>query len=259
MTESLSRRVHRMKPGKAKDFQLALLEGLYKEGLRWPLDRRSDQTPPPDGFWDVWIYSGGRGAGKTRTGAEEVKAFAESTPNGRILLIARTAADVREVLIEGESGILSVYRDNPDDAPMYTPATRRLKWKNGAMAFATSADEADSIRGIQAHFTWADELASWRFPAKKTGKLSAWDYARLATRLGINPRIIVTTTPKKSKALKQIHKQLKADPLAIRLTQASTWSNAEALSPGYMDAVRGVFEGSALSKTELDGQWPWRL
>src|SRR5690606_25455419 len=122
------------------------------------------------------------------------KEFAENNPGSRLLLVARTASDVREVLVEGASGILSLYGSDDPQAPIYKPSMRRLEWPNGSQAFCTSANEPDSLRGKEAHFTWADEVGSWR-PREGEMQLDAWDNVRLATRLGLTPRIIVTTTP----------------------------------------------------------------
>lgn len=223
----------------------------------WEYRRRADQTPPHDHWWHTWIYSGGRGAGKTRTGAEETDRYARSNPGARILIVARTMADAREILIEGESGILSLmsgrYR------PVWEPSTRTLKWSNGSKAFVTSADSPDSIRGYEAHFVWADELGNWK--TTKKGKLRAWENIRIAARLsdslGHQPRIIVTTTPRKSPALKALHKAIKADPLGVRLTQSSTWNNRGNLATTYLEAMRKFYSGSKLAETELEGTWPW--
>src|SRR5690606_31617567 len=129
-----------------------------------------------------------------------------------------------------------LYGSDDPQAPIYKPSMRRLEWPNGSQAFCTSANEPDSLRGKEAHFTWADEVGSWR-PREGEMQLDAWDNVRLATRLGLTPRIIVTTTPKKTKMLKRIHKELKKFPLFIRLTQSSASFNRDNLSDPYLRAL----------------------
>lgn len=255
MALSLYDTIRLMQPSEARDGALKQIE--RHTSLRWENRRRPDQVPPQDIFWSTWIYVGGRGAGKTRTGAEFVNEYAENHKDARILMVARTAADVREVMVEGESGILAI---NP--TVKYSPSIRRLVWPNGAQAFVTSADEPDSIRGVDVELTWGDEVANWRRGKKdKSGvrKNDAWDNLCLATRKGWDPKIIVTTTPSKTKMLKKLHKLLVADPLHVRLTQVDTRANFAALHPNYLDAIEGLYEGSNLAEQELRGNWPWKL
>lgn len=253
---SLKEVIKSMKPGKYQDEQLAQLEKLWGK-KSWEAHRRPDQTPPPDSLWRVWVYSGGRGAGKTRTGAEETRAFADANPGSRLLIVGRTQADVRQVMIEGESGILALYEPNSPFAPVYKPSRRQLVWPNGATAMLFSAEEADALRGVQAHFTWADEVASWR-PAGKD-KLDAWDNVQIGTRLGSTPRIIVTTTPKKTKILKKVHRALKRFPLHYRLTEANMVLNRENLADRYVRAILDTYYETQAAKTEIKGLWPWKL
>ena len=118
--------------------------------------------PPKTDDWAIWMYLAGRGAGKTRSAAEWVREKAKDTSQGqlRFALVARTAADVRDVIVEGESGIISV--SPPSERPLYEPSKRRLTWPNGNTATCFTADEPDGLRGPQFHYAWADEIAAWR-------------------------------------------------------------------------------------------------
>jgi phage terminase large subunit-like protein len=259
MTFSLYDTIRMMKSSEGRDYAMRILDRHQHD---WAFRRRPDQTPPFDEYWHTWILSGGRGAGKTRTGAEEADAFARAHEKSRLLLVGRTAGDIRATMVEGESGILSLH--GGEGGVRYSPSIRQLEWPNGSKAFVTSADEPDSIRGVEAHFGWADEVAHWR-TSKKKGKSDAWDNFRLAVRLrsgwgfGSQGRVIVTTSPEKTKALKKLHKELKADPLGVRLTEVSLYENAANISPGFLAAVTDMYEGTGLAETEVEGRWPWKL
>src|SRR6478735_1749551 len=147
------------------------------------------------------------------------------------------------------SGIIAV--SPPDERPEYRPSIRRLIWPNGSWAFCTSADEPDSLRGVQAHYSWGDELAAWRQPTKE-GELSAWDNLRIATRLGRNPQILATTTPKRVKVLFELLEEKKTNP-KIWTTRGSTFDNAGNLAGAYLDAITGVYGGTSLALQELHG------
>jgi phage terminase large subunit-like protein len=149
---------------------------------------------PPDGDWRVWLLLAGRGFGKSRVGAEQVRKFVASGRR-RIALVAPTAADVRDVMVEGESGLLSV--GPPRDRPHYEPSKRRLTWPNGAIPTTFSADEPERLRGPQHDAAWCDEIASWRYP-------DAWDMLMFGLRLGNDPRVIVTTTAKPIKIIREL-------------------------------------------------------
>jgi len=157
----------------------------------WLFGAREEQRPP-EGDWRVWLYLAGRGAGKTRSGAEWVRAQV-ALGRRRIALVAPTAADARDVIVEGESGILAV---SPTlDRPIYEPSKRRLTWPNGAIATTYSADEPERLRGPQHDCAWCDELGAWRYP-------EAWDMLMFGLRLGTDPRVMVTTTPRPTKLIK---------------------------------------------------------
>ena len=139
-------------------------EALYKE---WLLEARGDQKPP-EGEWLVWLMLGGRGAGKTRAGAQWVRGMAlglppfADRPVGRIALVGETFADVREVMIEGVSGLMTLHESF--DRPEWQPTRRRLAWKNGTIAQAFSSEDPEGLRGPQFGAAWADELGKWRYP-----------------------------------------------------------------------------------------------
>lgn len=212
----------------------------------WAMLARDDQWPP-GGDWSIWLIMGGRGAGKTRTGAEWIRAcalglppFAEG-PARRLALIGETMADARAVMIEGVSGLLSVH--SPQERPHYEPSRRLLTWPNGSVAQVFSADEPDSLRGPQFDAAWSDELAKW-----KRGE-AAWDNLQFALRLGDKPRQIVTTTPRPNAVLKR----LLSDPRCV-VSRASTFDNAFNLAAPFLEAVTRRYAGTRLGRQELEGE-----
>ena len=230
-----------------------VLKGFDPDELMWDWSfwGRPEQIMPPDDSWDVGLFLAGRGAGKTRSAAEWIRERARDTGHGklRFLLVARTAADVREVLVEGESGIMSV--SPPSEKPLYEPSKRRLTWPNGNQAFCTSADEPDSLRGVQAHYSWGDEVAAWRQTPDGAG-MTAWGNLRIATRLGDNPQILATTTPKRVQLLYDLLKE-RDETGRIHLTRGSTMENAGNLSAGYISQMLGTYGNTRLGDQELYG------
>jgi phage terminase large subunit-like protein len=217
----------------------------------WEFTARRDQWPPDlttDGApWRVWLILGGRGAGKTRAGAEWVKGLALGRPQftarpiGRIALIGETAADVRDVMIEGVSGLLAVH--GKGERPRWESSRRRLVWETGAVAQAFSAEDPESLRGPQFHSAWCDELAKWRYARE------SWDMLQFGLRLGDWPRQLVTTTPRPTPLLKE----LIAHP-ATALTRALTRENAANLAPSFLESVIAQYAGTRLGRQELDGE-----
>jgi phage terminase large subunit-like protein len=195
----------------------------------------------------------GRGAGKTRTAAEWVREEAKYTNTGqrRFGLVARTAADVRDVIVEGESGIINV--SPPSEKPLYEPSKRRLTWPNGNTATLFTADEPDGLRGPQFTHAWGDEIAAWRQTPDAAG-MTAFDNLRVGTRLGANPKIMVTTTPKRVPLLYQLIEESKKDSSKVIITRGSTLDNAGNLSGAYLDAITGVYAGTRLAQQELYGE-----
>lgn len=196
---------------------------------------RTEQHPPA-GDWDTWLALAGRGWGKTRTGAEWVLEMARDFPRGA--LVGPTAADTRDILVEGESGIMACAPAS--FRPVYEPSKRRLTYPNGAVQICYSADEPDRLRGPQHHYGWFDELASWR-------RLQyAWDMAQLGMRLGDHPRICITTTPRPLPLIKELVK----DP-ACAVVRGSTYDNLHNLAPTFQRAVLAKYEGTTLGRQEL--------
>ena len=219
----------------------ALLDELSDEDCEdllydWRTWARHDQVPPP-GDWRTWLILAGRGWGKTRTGAEWVRAEVESGRRGRLALIGATAADVRDVMVEGESGIMATAR--PSFRPVYEPSKRRVTWPNGAIATTYSADEPDRLRGPQHDGAWPDELAAWRYP-------EALDMLMFGLRLGADPRSVVTTTPRPTKLIREL---IAAPTTAV--TTGSTYDNLENLAPAFAEQIIRKYEGTRLGRQEL--------
>lgn len=217
------------------------IEALWHD---WNFLARPEQLPP-SGDWSFWLYLAGRGAGKTRTGAETVRNWVKQGYN-RIGMIAPTAADTRDVMVEGESGILAAsfkgdydIHGNYMGVPDYEPSKRRLTWANGAVGALYSADEPERLRGPQHDAMWADELASWRRP-------ETWDLAMFGLRLGTKPRAFISTTPKPVKLLLEIIK----NPATV-ITKGSTYDNRDNLAESFFQQVITKYEGTRLGKQEL--------
>ncbi len=190
--------------------------------------------------WTTWLILGGRGAGKTRAGAEWVREVARDK-YAHIALIGETEHDAREVMVEGISGLLAVHRY--DEKPQWIPTRRRLQWPNGAVAQVFSAEEPESLRGPQFTAAWCDELAKWR-QAEAT-----FDMLQFGLRLGERPRQVITTTPRPIALIKK----LSADP-ATALTRAGTQVNARNLAPAFVDHVLTRYGGTRLGRQEIDGE-----
>ena len=234
--------------------QRAVLEGLDMEQLIWDWKAwaRPEQLPPQGDDWAIWMYLAGRGAGKTRAAAEWVRDMAKRTDKGqlRFALVARTAADVRDVIVEGESGIINV--SPPSERPLYEPSKRRLTWPNGNTATCFTADEPDGLRGPQFHYAWADEIAAWRQSPDAAG-MTSWDNLRVGTRLGSSPQIICTTTPKRVPVLYALINEAEKTGRVV-ISKGSTMDNAGNLSETYLDAITGVYAGTRLAAQELYGE-----
>jgi phage terminase large subunit-like protein len=185
------------------------------------------------------VLLGGRGAGKTRAGAEWVRAQILSGARKRIALVAPTLHDAREVMIAGPSGLLNL----GEPRPRYEPARRRLLWPNGAVGLVFSAEDPDSLRGPQFDAAWADEFCAWAHPGETLAAL------RLGLRLGPAPQLAVTTTPRPLPALKA----LIAEPTTA-LTRAGTIANARNLSPGFLAAIEALWGGTRFGRQEIDGE-----
>ena len=221
------------------------MELLNRDWRNWG---REEKQLPPDGLlWRNWLILGGRGAGKTRAGAEWVRARAlglwpELGPRAeRIAIIGPTFDEVRLVMIEGKSGLLGIHMH--DERPKYEPSKRLLTWPNGSIAQVFSADEPESLRGPQFDAAWCDELAKW----KQAGDV--WDMLAFALRLGENPRAVITTTPRPTLALKKL-----ITDLATAVTRSRTADNRAYLAPSFWEDVQVRYAGTRLGRQELDGE-----
>ena len=250
MAESMAERIAKLSP----EQQALALQGFDPERLQWDWSfwGRPEQQRPEGDDWNIWLYLAGRGAGKTRTAAEWIREEAKYTNKGQIrfALVARTAADVRDVIVEGESGIINV--TPPSERPLYEPSKRRLTWPNGNTATCFTADEPDSLRGPQFTHAWGDEVAAWRQTPDAAG-MTAFDNLRVGTRLGSNPKIVVTTTPKRVPLLYALMAEAEKTGKVI-ITRGSTMDNQGNLSNAYLDAIKGVYEGTRLAQQELYGE-----
>lgn len=201
----------------------------------------------PAGDWLTWLLLAGRGFGKTRAGTEWLRAMACGTTPltagqaSRIAIIAETSADARDVLVEGQSGILAVH--HPDFRPLYEPSKRRLTWPNGAVATLYNATEPDQLRGPQHDAALADELAKWQY-ARET-----WDQLQFGLRLGEHPRAVITTTPRPIPLIREIMADAKT-----AVTRGATSDNRENLATSFLDQIRRKYEGTRLGRQELEGE-----
>lgn len=211
----------------------------------WRSIARPEQLAP-DGDWLVWAFVAGRGAGKTRSAAEWVHEQATAHPGCRIALVGRTPADVRDVMVEGESGILAVAGA---DAPVYQSSKRRLTWANGTTAYAYSAEVPSALRGPQHHFAWCDEAASWKDARKGDVVDTAWNNLLLGLRLGEDPRCVVTTTPKPNSLMKTLLARV-----STVVTRGSTYDNLRNLAKTFRDNVLATYEGTRIGRQELLGE-----
>jgi phage terminase large subunit-like protein len=192
--------------------------------------------------WRTWLFLAGRGSGKTRAGAEWVRTQIEEFGVGRMALVAPTASDVRDTMVEGESGILA--HSPPWNMPQYISSKRKLEWPNGATAHMYSAEEGDRLRGPQHEKAWCDELTSWGDP-------ETWDMLLFGLRIGNLPQVLVTTTSKIGhKLLKGIIK----DPYTY-MTNGHTFDNADNLHSQFIEHIKKKYEGTRLGRQELEGKY----
>lgn len=206
----------------------------------WRFWARDDQLPP-EGDWSVWLVLGGRGSGKTRTGAEWILEEVRSGRANSLALIGETLADARDVMVEGESGLIACAQKL--ERPRYLPSKRRVEWPNGARALLFSATDPDSLRGPQFDAAWGDEFAKWNEPQ------ATFDMVQMGLRRGKDPRLVLTTTPRPIEALKK----LMADPMTI-VSRSSTAMNAANLAPAFMARMEDRYAGTRLGRQELMGE-----
>ena len=210
-----------------------------EESHSWRFWRRNDQFEP-QGDWRTWLVMAGRGYGKTRMGAEWVSALATQYPGARFALVGATLNEARQVMVEGESGLLALpFAERPE----WEPSLRRLTWRNKATATLFSAAEPESLRGPQHDFAWADEIAKW------PNGIKAWDNLMLGLRLGQHPRIMATTTPRPVPLLRRLVLEK-----GVAITRGRTADNDMHLPPEYLASVRAAYAGTRWGRQELDGE-----
>lgn len=200
----------------------------------WSAWSRPEQRTPP-GNWAYWLILAGRGWGKTRTGAEWMRETVKTCQYTN--LIGATADDARDIMIEGESGILAVCPH--DERPEYKSSQRKLVWPNGATSLIFTADEPERLRGKQHGAIWADELAAWRYA-------ESWAQAKFGLRLGANPRACITTTPRPTKLVRSIA----ADAETV-ISKGTTYDNRTNLPAKYFKTIITAYEGTRLGRQEL--------
>jgi len=212
---------------------------ILKLQYEWEFWARDNQLAP-SGNWNTWLILAGRGFGKTRAGCEWVRQQVEAGVQ-RIAIVCPTAADCRDVAVEGDSGLLAI--SPPWNMPTYEPSKRRITWPNGATATLFSAETPSRLRGPQFEKAWVDELVSSKYPEE------TWDMLQMGLRLGDNPQVIVTTTPKPIKLLKEIMK----DPMTV-ISRGKTYDNMDNLAKAYIETVIRRYEGTTLGRQELNAE-----
>lgn len=220
-----------------------LEEMTTEESLRlfydWRFWARANQLAPINLVWNIWFAMAGRGWGKTRVGAEFIREEIEGGYNGQVHLIGPTAADVRDVMIEGESGILAI--SPPWNRPIYHPSKRRLTWKNGAIGLLFSGERPDRLRGPQCGLLWADELAAWKYQ-------ETWEMAMFGWRIG-NPKAVVTSTPRPIPVVKEL-----LTTKGVVVTKGNSYENRANLAKIWFDTVILKHEGTRLGKQEIHAE-----
>ena len=227
-----------MSPKRSEWLELETTKKLIKDWEADPMHKgqRFEES------WRTWLFLAGRGSGKTRSGAEWCREQVEDHGISRIALVAPTAADIRDTMVEGESGILAC--SPPWNMPVYLSSKRKVEWPNGATAMMYSAEESDRLRGPQHEKAWCDELTSWADPG-------TWDMLLFGLRLGKHPQSMVTTT---SKIGHRLLKNILSDPWTVR-TKGHTFDNARNLSSQFIEHIRKKYEGTRLGRQELEGEY----
>lgn len=224
------------------DVRQAFLDAAGVEGraaleTSWEFHARPKQLPPDSVDWQYFLLLAGRGFGKTRAVAEWANKKARLLPGSRGAIVARTAADARDVLVEGESGILACAP--PEFKPIYEPSKRRLTWPNGSTATIFSAEKPDLLRGPQFHWAVADELAAWRYP-------EAWDMLQFGLRLGDNPQCAIATTPRPTAVIKEL-----MEDEGCVVVRGTTYENRANLARSFFRRIIKRYEGTRLGRQEL--------
>ncbi len=203
---------------------------------------------PPEGEWRIWLILAGRGFGKTRAGSEWVRSIAEGNSQARIALVSSSLAEARAVMVEGESGIIACCP--PERRPVFEPSLRRLRFPNGAQAQLFSAAEPELLRGPQHTHAWCDEVCKWPLAHERATR--CWDNLLMGLRLGSDPRIAVTTTPRSVPLITRILEQEESGEAVV--TRGSTYENSTNLPQRFLAAIEGEFAGSQQARQEIDGE-----
>lgn len=208
----------------------------------WPFWARPNQLAP-EGDWSTWLVLAGRGFGKTRMGSEWIRQIAADNPGCRIALVAETAADARDVMILGDSGLINC--DPTLTLDSWSPTNRRLTWPNGSQAWCYNATEPDQLRGPQHHFAWVDELAKFRYMQ------ATWDQLMFGLRLGEHPQVLVTTTPQPKPLIKEL---VASENKGVYVTRGSTLDNKDNLASSTVRQLYDRYGNTRLGRQELEGE-----
>ena len=233
----------RQQPDCAERFARLSDAELYFLRYDWQSWARPDQLQPLEfasGQKTNWLIKAGRGYGKTRVGAETVRAWIKQGFN-LVNFIAATADDLRDVMVEGESGILAICPK--EERPEYVSSRRCLNWPNGAKSLLFTAQEPDRLRGKQHQKLWTDEIAAWQYDQ------DSWDQAQFGLRLGKQPQAVITTTPRPTKLIRT----LIADPNTV-VTSGTTYANRANLAPAFYSSIIRKYEGTRLGRQELNAE-----
>jgi predicted phage terminase large subunit-like protein len=207
----------------------------------WRSRARPEQLPPPGDDWSIWLLLGGRGMGKTLSAAQHIRQIADSGKVSHIGLVGQTSAAIRDIMVLGPSGIMSIVPNH--DRPIHEPSKSLVTWNNGTKLHLFSAEEPERLRGPNLGYAWVDELCSW------ANLQNVWDMLSMCLRVGPNPRTVISTTPKPSKLLKSLIAREGKD---VVITRGTTYDNRANLAPGFFSSVVSRYEGTRLGRQELN-------
>lgn len=248
---SLAERMARLPRAAQEEIKAEFGDDWARLDSAWGVTARQEQLAP-EGAWRLWLILAGRGFGKTRSGAEWVDGYARATAQARIALVGATLRDVRQVMVEGDAGLLNLgSRARP---PIWNPSLHKLIWpESGAIATCYSAAEPESLRGPAHHAAWADEIGRWGLDRDGDGALAAWSNLQLGLRLGSFPRAVATTTPRATPLMRAL-----LDPGRQRktiITGGPTQANALHMPKAWLAAMRADYDGTRIGRQELDGEY----